>query len=120
MASTVTSSVPPPGGRAAFPERLDVDVTAKHLTEGSRTRPGDSPLALALHDALGAAGIPFTRIEATDASFRIYHSHPQAHDARYAIPDDSWKLVARHAAGRRVKPCTVTLEAVYRRQDVRA
>src|SRR5579859_3936761 len=73
VASTVTSSVPPPGGRAAFPERLDVDVTAKHLTEGSRTRPGDSPLALALHDALGAAGIPFTRIEATDASFRIYH-----------------------------------------------
>lgn len=103
---------------SAFPESLDVSVTRKHLDGGSRYDRNKSPLMLAFKDALSAAGIHFSAVTAAmDASIRVYHSHPEAHDARYCIPAKGVNLIVRHTWGARVKPCTVTLEAVYRREN---
>lgn len=100
-----------------LPAELEVAVTARHLALGRRGDRGRSPLTLAVRDALAEAGIPFTAAVAREHDVVIWRSHPTAHDARYWIPDDGWKLAARHAAGLRVKPCTVILPSVYRRKE---
>jgi hypothetical protein len=98
-----------------FPQQLEVPVTRQHLNKGRRAGYQDSALTFAVRDVLVGLGLPFTDISATEHSIRIYSSHSRSWDARYYVPDDAWKLVARHQAGRRVKPAVFTLEAVYRR-----
>jgi hypothetical protein len=94
-----------------YPEILDIEVSW-HSLKGGRTV---SPLKNAIEKALDKAGSPYARVVVGTDSVWVYYSHPDAHDARYYIPDDAWKFVARHAAGRRVKPGVFRLKAIYRK-----
>lgn len=100
----------------AFPEELTVAVTHRHLTAGRRHDFRNSPLALAIRETL--ADMNPLRVNVTEDCVRVYRSHPLAHDARYYITDDAWTLVARHSAGRRVKPREFTLASVYLRRPM--
>lgn len=101
-----------------FPDELEVTVTAKHLNDGSRTDPEAGPLALAVAEELGKLGITVKRVKIREEDVIIWEPGRIAHSARYWMSDEAWKLNARHAEGRRVKPKTVTLTVIYKDRNV--
>lgn len=96
-----------------FPDELEVTVTARQLDGGSRTDRGAGPLALAVAVALKEAGIVTSAVLVRDEDVVIYVPGRKHHIARYWLGDKAWKIAARHKAGRRVKPGTVTLTVIY-------
>ena len=97
-----------------FPQELEVTVTSAHLTHGKRDDYNESPLALALREQLTAMGVEYTQVTVTENRIYVYLGLlRRGHDACYYVSDQAWKLVARHRAGRRVKPADLALKAIY-------
>jgi hypothetical protein len=105
--------------RSPYPQRISVEVTARHLSF-----PASKTLEM-LHQAIteaiaqvpGLTDLPYHQLQVSMDQVTVWGSHRIAHDARYWLPNDLWTLAARHRAGRRVKPGTFKITAVFRRNE---
>ena len=100
-----------------FPQDLEVIITSAHLARPAKT----DIIELAVAEALARAGLAYERILVRTDDLIVYIRKPgvivDVNAARYLIPDDLWKAKARHSAGRRVKPGSFTLNAIYLDRD---
>jgi len=100
-----------------FPQRITVEVTAKHLSVPSSASILVRPVTEAVAAIAGLTEMPHYQVSVGPDSVTIWGSHRIAHDARYWISNDLWVLAARHRIGRRVKPGLFEITAVFRRGD---
>lgn len=95
-----------------YPDPLEVIITHKHLNLPA----GRDVFRAAVIDALDLAGLPHSKgVTIGKDKLWIYHTHSLGHDASYFIPDDAWKLAARHANAMRVKPGVFEFPLIYQR-----
>lgn len=101
----------------SFPQRITVEVTTAHLSVSRSEEVLERPVKEAIAAVPGLSGLPYYQVTVGTDDVRIWGSHRIAHDARYWITNELWTLAARHKAGRRVKPGTFEITAVFRRND---
>jgi hypothetical protein len=104
-------------GGSPYPQRITIEVTAKHLSVPRSAEVLVNPITEAIAAIPGLTKLPFYQVAVGVDSVTIWGSHRVAHDARYWITNDLWTLAARHKAGRRVKPGSFEITAVFRRGE---
>lgn len=100
-----------------FPQRITVEVTARHLSVPSSASILVRPVTEAIATIAGLTEMPHYQVSVGTDNVTIWGSDRITHDARYWISNGLWILEARHRAGRRVMPGLFEITAMFRRGD---